>query len=215
MLRASLRQIIIVALLPSFATTVGVAAAETRPANLVIRIYDGTSADAASRAAAIQTASAVIAGAGVHAAWYDCTRELQRPECMPSRRGRELIVRIMPTPAPGTTLTGGSLETRSNAGTVRLILGFAVIDPASGGGVLATIFMDRVEAIAHRIDVPPSSVLGSAIAHEVGHLLLGTPTHGLSGLMREIWTEEELALGREEDWLFTPSERHILQTLQP
>ena len=76
--------------------------------------------------------------------------------------------------------------------------------------------MDRIEAIAHRIDVPrPSSVLGSAIAHEVGHLLLGTPTHGVSGLMREVWTEEELALGREEDWLFTPSERHILQTLQP
>ena len=214
MLRASLRQIII-ALLPAFATTVGVAAAETRPANLVIRIYDGTSADAASRAAAIQTAAAVIAGAGIHAAWYDCTRELQRPGCTPSRRGRELIIRIMPAPAPGTTLTGGSLETRSNAGTVRLILGFAVIDPASGVGVLATIFMDRVEAIAHRIDVPLSSVLGSAIAHEVGHLLLGTPTHGLSGLMREIWTEEELALGREEDWLFTPSERHILQTLQP
>ena len=214
MFRASLRQII-VALLLSFATTVGVAAAETRPANLVIRIYDGTSADAASRAAAIQAAAAVIAGAGIHAAWYDCTRELQLPECTPSRRGRELIIRIMPTPAPGTTLTGGSLETRSNAGTVRLILGFAVIDPASGVGVLATIFMDRVEAIAHRIDVPPSSVLGAAIAHEVGHLLLGTPTHGLSGLMREVWTEEELALGREEDWLFTPSERHILQTLQP
>ena len=214
MLRASLRQIII-ALLPAFATTVWVAAAETRPANLVIRIYDGTSADAASRAAAIQTAAAVIAGAGIHAAWY--------------RLHTRIAVTRMHAVAPrtrvdrpdhahsstGTMLTGGSLETRSNAGTVRLILGFAVIDPASGVGVLATIFMDRVEAIAHRIDVPPSSVLGSAIAHEVGHLLLGTPTHGLSGLMREVWTEEELALGREEDWLFTPSERHILQTLQP
>ena len=214
MFRASLRQII-VALLLSFATTVGVAAAETRPANLVIRIYDATSADAASRAAAIQAAAAVIAGAGIHAAWYDCTRGLLTPQCPASRRGRELIIRILPTPAPGATLTGGSLETRSNAGTVRLTLGFAVIDPASGVGVLATIFMDRVEAIAHRIDVPASSVLGSAIAHEVGHLLLGTPTHGLSGLMREVWTEEELALGREEDRLFTPSERHILQTLQP
>jgi hypothetical protein len=214
MSRASLRQII-VALLPAFATTVWVAEAETRPANLGIRIYDGTSADAASRAAAIQAAAAIIADAGIHAAWYDCTRESQAPECTTSRRGRELIIRIVPTPAPGTTLTGGSLETRSNAGTVRLILGFAVIDPASGVGVLATIFMDRIEAIAHRIDVPPSSVLGSAIAHEVGHLLLGTPTHGLTGLMREVWTEEELALGREEDWLFSPSERHILQTLLP
>ena len=99
MLRASLRQII-VALLPAFATAVGVAAAETRPANLVIRIYDGTSADAASRAAAIQTAAAVIAGAGIDAAWHDCTRKLQAPECTPSRRGRELIIRIVPTPTP-------------------------------------------------------------------------------------------------------------------
>jgi hypothetical protein len=214
MLRASLRQII-VAVLPALATMVGVAAAETRPANLVIRIYDSTSADAASRAAAIEAAAAVIAGAGIRAAWSDCTSESQPPVCTPSRRGRELIIRIMPTLAPGSSVMGGSLETRSNAGTVRLILGSAVIDPATGVGVLATIFMDRVEAIAHRIDVPPSAVLGAAIAHEVGHLLLGMPTHGRSGLMREVWTEEELALGREEDWLFTSSERHILQTLRP
>jgi hypothetical protein len=213
MLRASLRQII-VALLPAFAATVGVAADDTPPSSLVIRIYDGTFADAATREAAIQGAAAIVADAGIHAAWHDCTGDAQPSECTPSRRGRELIVRIIPTPPTGTTLTGGSMETRSNARTVRLVLGFAVIDRASGVGVLATIFMDRIEAIAHRIDAPRGAVLAAAIAHEVGHLL-GMPTHGRSGLMREVWTEEELALGREEDWLFAPSERHLLQTLQP
>jgi hypothetical protein len=208
MLRASPRQII-VALLAAVVAMVGVAAADARPADVVIRIYDGTAAGAASRAAAVQTAAAIVAEAGIHPAWYDCTDNSQRPECTPSRRGRELIIRIMATPAPGAPVTGGAIAT---ATARTFILGFAVIDPASGVGSLATLFMDRIEAIARRIDVPPSAVLGLTIAHEVGHLLLGTPTHGRSGLMREVWTDEELALGREDDWRFGPSEKRVLQS---
>ena len=212
MVRASFRQIVI-ALLPAFAAMAGIATADTRPAPLVIRIYDGTAADAASRASAIHTAANIVADAGLHVAWHDCTNDAQRAECTPSRRGRELIIRIMATPAPGTPIQADAIDTGASALTFTRILGFAVIDPASGGGSLATIFRDRVDAIAQRAEVASSAVLGVTIAHEVGHLLLGTPTHGRNGLMREIWTDQELALGRVDDWLFSPSERHILQSI--
>jgi hypothetical protein len=71
--------------------------------------------------------------------------------------------------------------------------------------------MDRVQAIAQRTSIPSGSLLGRAIAHEVGHLLLGTNAHAPRGLMREIWTDAELALERREDWLFAPSERAALE----
>lgn len=212
MIRVPLRQII-VELVPAFAVMVGVAAAETPPANLVIRIYDGTATAAANRAAARQTAATIVANAGIEAAWYDCTDDSQRTECASSRGGRELIIRIMATAPRGTVVTGGAVETDALAPTFRLILGFAVIDPVSGVGSLATVFMDRIEALARRTDVPASSLLGLTIAHEVGHLLLGTATHGRTGLMREVWTDEELALGREDDWLFAPSERQMLRSV--
>lgn len=213
MLRLSLRQIGFPLCL-AFAAMSGGAAADTGPAHLVIRIYDGTSADAATRTAAMHTAAAIVADGGIDATWQDCTAGAHRPACTPSRLGRELIIRIMATPAPGTLVAGGASATGGTAGTLSLILGFAVIDPASGIGSLATVFMDRIQAIAQRTDVAASSVLGLTMAHEVGHLLLGTPTHGRTGLMRETWTDQELALGREDDWQFGPSEKHILQSLR-
>jgi hypothetical protein len=209
MLRVSPRPMI-VALLAAFAFT-GVAAADTRPPQVVIRIYDGTAADGPSRAAAIETAAAIIADAGIHAAWHDCTGDAQQPACTPSRRGRELIIRIMAAPAPGTAPGGGTTETGAVGGTLRSTLGSAVIDPATGVGSLATIYMDRIAALAQRTDVAPGAIVGLTMAHEVGHLLLGTPTHGRTGLMREVWTDRELVLGRHADWLFAPSDRQMLQ----
>lgn len=213
MLRASRRHAFI-ALLAAVAVSAGVAAADPRPVNVVIRVYDGTLADAASRAAAIQGAAAILAASDVRAAWYDCTGDSSRPGCGASRHERELIVRIMTSAGPGSLVAAKAHETRRNAAPARLTLGFAVIDSASGGGALATIFVDRVEAVAHRSGVPSRSILARAIAHEVGHLL-GAHRHGPGGLMREVWTDEEIALRREEDWQFAPSERRILQTLQP
>jgi hypothetical protein len=208
MLRVSPR--LIVALLAAFAVA-GVAAADPRPAQVVIRIYDGTTADAASRAAAMQRAAAIIADAGIDALWHDCTGNAPRPACTPTRHGRELIIRIMATPAPGTPGADRDTDTDGRGGTFRLMLGFAVVERAGGVGSLATIFGDRVDALAQRTALAPSAILGLTMAHEVGHLLLGTAAHGRSGLMREVWTDAELVLGRQDDWLFAPSERQILQ----
>ena len=177
---------------------------------VAIKIYDSASLDDAHRAAAIQTASDIIAGAGIGATWLDCTGDSVRPRCRDARAGRELIIRIAPTFVPGTVVPRGSIESRADGTAVGLMLGFAVVEPSTGAGALATVFMDRILAIAQRTSVPSGSLLGRAIAHEVGHLLLGTNTHARTGLMREIWTDAELALDRPDDWLFAPSDRAAL-----
>ena len=178
---------------------------------VAIRVYDSATAGDAHRAAAIDTARAIVAETGVRATWLDCTGDSVRPRCRDARAERELIIRIAPTFVPGTVVPRGSIQSRADGNASGLILGFAVVEPSTGAGALATVFMDRVHTIASRTSVPSDSLLGRAIAHEVGHLLLGTNAHARSGLMREIWTDAELLQDRREDWLFAPSERAALE----
>jgi hypothetical protein len=182
---------------------------------LTIRIFDSASADAQGRLAAIETAAAIVADAGMAVAWHDCTGEAQRRQCHAARGARDLIVRIVPTFVPWSSAPRGAVETRLRADAPGVVLGFAVVEAPTGAGALATIFMDRVRAVARRTTAPPAALLGRAIAHEVGHLLLGTNAHSRSGLMREIWTDAEIFLDRPEDWRFAPTERRLLQRVSP
>jgi hypothetical protein len=62
-------------------------------------------------------------------------------------------------------------------------MGFAV-------GDLASVSFRRVEEEAAEFGVQPYEVLGPAIAHELGHLLLG-PGHSHTGIMRAQWRRED------------------------
>ena len=85
-------------------------------------------------------------------------------------------------------------------------LGDALIDAQKGTGVLATVYIDRVLDLARHLDINHPTLLGRTIAHEIGHLLLATNTHSTSGLMRELWSPEELLASRADDWVLRPFE---------
>ena len=57
-----------------------------------VRLYDTGHATTAMRAAAIRTAAAILADAGIVIAWQDCTQESRRPDCQKSRHADNLIV---------------------------------------------------------------------------------------------------------------------------
>jgi len=57
----------------------------------------------------------------------------------------------------------------------------------------ATLGGHAVKAAVERAGIDPGALLGRALAHEVGHLLLRSPGHSPGGLMRAVWTDEELA----------------------
>lgn len=90
-------------------------------------------------------------------------------------------------------------------------LGEALIDSASGTGVLATVFIDRTRRLAGHLGIDHRVLLGRTIAHELGHLLLATPTHGPAGLMREIWSRDELLGTRRSDWVFDPLDAAVIR----
>jgi hypothetical protein len=54
------------------------------------------------------------------------------------------------------------------------------------------VFCDQVKELAVDKRLFLSQILGSVIARELGHLLLGANSHSRSGLMRAVWSREEL-----------------------
>jgi hypothetical protein len=110
---------------------------------------------------------------------------------------------------------GGRTNSPSESSAVAtgdgLHLGFAALDAVSQRGVLATVFHDRVQGLAERLRLNYTALLGRAMAHEVGHLLLGQARHGTTGLMRAVWTDEELGRNHPSDWLFAPSDAHQMR----
>ena len=81
-------------------------------------------------------------------------------------------------------------------------MGDSIIDRRSQSGVFATVYADRVSYMASRAAINPAVLLGRAIAHELGHLQLGSG-HSSAGIMRRSWTVNELRCSRPGDWQFT------------
>jgi hypothetical protein len=179
--------------------------ADERP--VVIRLYDLATGDAESRAAAMRGVAAMLADAGVTVDWRDCSRGGDAHPCRTVRGAHDLVVRIM----PAFVARASGDAAKEPAGEGDLQLGFAAVDPTGQINVMATIYYDRVLHVARRAGLDASDLLGRAMAHEIGHLLLRVPGHNRSGLMRAIWTDAELAQNRRDDWSFTDLERLQLQ----
>ena len=176
----------------------------------VVRVYDTANGDSVSRTAAIHTAAAIVRDAGIPVEWRDCTGAGSQPDCQTPQRG-DLIVRIMLTAPRNRSAGSNSLHLRAAPGEEQLQLGVAVLNPATLAGQMATVFQQPVLRIANRAGIEPAGLLGRTIAHEIGHLLLRTRSHSSTGLMREIWSLEELTSNRRDDWQFAPADRQRLQ----
>jgi hypothetical protein len=172
---------------------------------LVLRVFDRSSDSAAERQQAMQTADAILRQADVIATWVDCSngaRQASHTICThPLGRG-ELAVRV--TPAPAEKDPKGK-QTKPSS-TLQRSLGYSMVEPEIGG-TLATVFTDRIAWLAALSRAKYTDLLGRAVAHEIGHLLIGTNEHSASGLMRAIWTAAELTRNDRDDWLFTTDDR--------
>ena len=160
-------------------------AASQSHAQTSARIYHTAGVGIDQRRAALRVAADTLAAAGVIVAWKDCA-----DGCTEVPDAGELVVRLVRSPA--ATRPGD-----------RLVLGDAYVDVSRAAGVLATIYVDRVERLAEASGTDMVTLLGRAIAHELGHLLLASNTHSPHGLMRARWSHEDLRRERLADWLFT------------
>jgi hypothetical protein len=78
-------------------------------------------------------------------------------------------------------------------GTPRYALGIATLLPG-GEDSYAAVSMPAVEEFVEREDVRREIVLGASLAHEVGHVLIGTTEHASSGVMTPRFTRAQLRM---------------------
>ena len=76
---------------------------------------------------------------------------------------------------------------------------------------MASVLVEPVAYVAKTKSVDVGDLLGVVIAHEIGHLLLGTSVHAAGGLMRAAWTQEMLRHDRQLDWAFTPPDARAIR----
>ncbi len=195
----------------AIATLVAATGARAESSRVVIRFYDTAGVDETARANAMRTAAAIVQDAGITVEWRDCSRGGAEYPCRTVRGARDLVVRIMPTYVPRPRPPQASVSTRETVSQPDLQLGFAAVDSSTHTGVMATLYHDRVLTVTRRASLDYGELLGRAMAHEIGHLLLRVAGHSPTGLMRAVWTDAELTQNRREDWVFAPAERRQLR----
>jgi hypothetical protein len=77
---------------------------------------------------------------------------------------------------------------------------------ADGTGCYADLFYDRASLVHEISHIDMAILLGHGIAHELGHLLLGTNSHAPVGLMRARWQPTDLASASQGRLLFSSLE---------
>jgi len=88
--------------------------------------------------------------------------------------------------------------------------GLAVVGPDEFS-CCAWVFFDRAKEVAAKQLLTLANVLGNLMAHELGHLLLGS-YHSGTGLMRRGWSRAEfVAANRGELGFSEPEREHILK----
>jgi hypothetical protein len=168
--------------------------------SITIRVYDSTGVAPNDRTAALKTAGAILSRADLDAIWIVCTPARDgrhQPGCDAAPASHELVVRLT-----YSSPTGEDGNSRA--------FGNTLIDATTATGTLSTVFVDRVDWLASTGKAKRTDVLGRAIAHEIGHQLLGSNAHAPRGLMRETWTAEELTRNRPDDWQFSTAQRTAL-----
>jgi hypothetical protein len=168
---------------------------------VVIRTYQSDLVSPGDLPSALSVAAGILKAAGLEPQWWVCANEPDQTGADPCAEppGRnELVIRFLRRPV-----------SRDYAGQAPL--GTSLIDTRAGSGSLATIYVDRVTAFARDSGTPAGVLLGRAIAHEIGHLLLGTTAHTRTGLMRAIWSSDALQRSNAADWLFTPNDASAMR----
>jgi hypothetical protein len=151
----------------AFATGARPAAAEGEPSTIVLHVDDQAHLAPSELATAEAETTRIYAAAGVRATWQNGTVD--------PHAGHEGVTHL----AVVICDDAGSEQKTGAEGVDSTVLG----QTARGTG-RAYIYHTRVDIAAHQHGRDIGTVLGMAIAHEVGHLLLPNDSHSFVGIMR-------------------------------
>jgi hypothetical protein len=142
---------------------------------------------------------------GLHIAWHDCAVPSEHTPTEPAAERAatpsplELTIKIVPR-SMADQLQQDEEKIGMAPGT------------ATARGQLAYVFYDRVESLSEYFSTAIGQVLGGAVAHEIGHLLLPYHAHSRSGLMRAAWVSEDFQNLARGWLLFTREQGELMRT---
>ena len=177
------------------------------PVALTVRLYNTAGIPTSELVAAHAAAESILHEIWPDVAFRHCGRQVspQVPldRCDDSLKTSEVVVRLINAPAFNATLHPDAY-------------GVTYVVRETNRGWLATVFTDRIGQATARAGVDRGMVLGFVLAHEVGHLLLGSGYHGHTGLMVAEWPDALLARTGDR-WRFSVVEaatmRRVLQSM--
>ena len=78
-----------------------------------------------------------------------------------------------------------------------------ILPPREDGERYAGVFFPMVQDAARNLDADEALLLGATMAHEIGHLLLGSKAHARSGVMCPHFGHEHVRLAARGELRFT------------
>jgi hypothetical protein len=159
-----------------------------------ILVYNIVQAPPAAVGRAETEAGRILAEAGLRAVWIDCldrhSTDARTGLCGKAREPVDVVLRFL----PGQTRSGSQDN----------LFGVAFLP------TLASVYYEYAVRLAGRDNEVPV-ILGCAIAHEVGHLLLGPSSHSAGGIMLGEWGPKELQLALMGRLLFASQQAKLIQ----
>lgn len=140
-------------------------------------------------------ATAIFNHAGLAVAWVDCPLSAEEsasyPACLNIMGSTDFTIKIL------------TVRDAQRIAMHRDALGEALECSGDHSGCSAYIFYRDVQELAREWDASESELLGHALAHEIGHLLLGANSHSSGGIMRANWGQQELSTIARAHLFFT------------
>jgi hypothetical protein len=165
---------------------------------VVVRLFDYARQPEAVLDKAVPAARSLLREAGVETDW----RRVGGREASHDREVR--CADPDATPELRVELFGRG-QTRALAQSSN-VLGVSLLPARGGQGLYAAVYVEEADALSRPSGVPLAVVLGAAMAHEIGHLLLGTHDHSTAGLMRAQWSSKELERAAQGQLRFSEDE---------
>ncbi|MBV8553269.1 MAG: hypothetical protein JOY54_18375 [Acidobacteriaceae bacterium] len=172
-------------------------AVEVQPLRLNIHLYNQSGASPRTLDQAMKEAARILAATGMKIVWQSGPADapeanISDQHAAGSQSGKPdvrdyLVVKILRS-FPDSSLPGA--------------LGYSLPDARFGSH--AMIFYNRIERVTASGDIDLATMLGHAMAHEIGHVLLGSTEHSPDGIMKARWGRADYQNAAKGYIKFTP-----------
>jgi len=172
------------------------AGAAERKLDITVQVYNWAHVAPGTLTAAEGEGTRIFREAGVEVLWLNCPLSLSEAKqsaiCAEPRPWGRFVLRVVSEVPAGFGATS---------------LGVALHDT----GIYASVFYRRVDEFAKEGIATHSQILGHAMAHEIGHLLLDLRGHAAFGIMRGHWNVQDLRSASMGALLFSSRESALIR----